>query len=463
MSYLKKYLSVDWTKNNGSKIILVLVVVLTGVFLYGLNVLYPVYLDDWFYTFSMVDGSRIDSFTSIIHSQYLHYFDWGGRVVLHAIAQALLWFGESWANILNTVAYLVLTLTIYSIVNKGNNTNPIIFIFINIFIWFSLPSLSQNILWTTGSANYLWGGVIVFVFLYFYVSYYFTLKKKDGSVKSLAMFLFGVLAGWTNENMAVALIFFLIVFILLLKYQKKEIPRWMIFGLAGAVIGCVIMLLSPGNAIRSKNDLWVAHKMREMEPSFYFYRFVTVTKLAYQHLLVLFLIYIALFIAFLWKGKSERKRETIYISLLFLCTSAVATIAMSGSPMFPERAWFGIIILLITGAMILYAGIEFRGLASKIINYTLFVAIFIVYIVSCYMNYHDLVKFREVSDRREKIIIEEKEKGTKDIIVTDNFFHQKQSSLTTLDLQDWMMIDPGWDKRLGKYYGVNTVVFKVQE
>lgn len=464
MDTLKKYFTIDWIKSHVPAIILFFVVLLTGLFFYELNVLYPIYIDDWSYTFSMADGKRVDSFTSIIQSQYVHYFNWGGRVILHAIAQALLWFGESWANVLNTFAYLALGLIIYSISNNGNKANPVLFIFINIALWFFLPSFSQNILWTTGSANYLWGGLILFSFVLFYTSYYLkqASTEKD-TLKCIGMFILGILAGWTNENMSIALIFFLIYLILLLKYEKKEIPKWMISGLIGAIMGCVVMLLSPGNAVRSKNDLWVAHKMHEMVPSFYFYRFVTVTKLAYQYLFVPVMIYAILIILFWWKGKTERKQQIFRLSLLFFCASVVATIVMSGSPMFPERAWFGIILLLVIGSVILYANIDLSSLVPKVINYTLFGVVFVIYLISCKSNYNDLVRFRETCDRREAVINEEISKGVKDVVVIDKCFYPTQSSLTTLDLQDWMMIDPAWDTRVGKYYGINTVTFKKQE
>lgn len=460
MNAFREYSTVGWIKDNTAKIMLAVAGIVIGVFFYGLNVLYPIYLDDWFYTFNLDGGEKIDGFISIFHSQYAHYFEWGGRVVLHSIAQALLWFGKSWADALNTLAYLALTFSIYFITNKKNKANPILFVYINIFIWFVLPSLSQNLLWKTGSANYLWGGVLLFGFIYNYVSYYMTKESKDSIVKSTALLIFGILAGWTNENMCIALLFFLIGLILLLKYQKQRIPAWMLFGLAGAAIGCVLMLLSPGNMVRSKNDLWVAHQLRETDLSFYFYRFVTVTKLAGRYLLYPVLIYVALSVLYWWKGKQDNKKDIFLLSVLFVCTSAVATAVMAGSPMFPERAWFGILILLVTAGMLLYANIDFSGIAFRSANYALFAVVLIVYVVSCKDNYVELSKFSEISRQRETMIIEERNKGIQDIVIYDHIFQEKQSCLIVLDLQDWLMLDPGWDKRIGKYYGVNTIVFK---
>jgi len=463
MSNPKNELSVNWWNGNKSKVVLAIVILLTGVFFYFLNTLYPIYLDDWFYSFNMVNGERIDGFISIIQSQQEHYFAWGGRVILHSIAQFLLWIGKSWADLLNTLAYLAFTISVYLICNKGNRVSVIVFILISIFFWFSLPSFSQNILWKTGSANYLWGGLILFSFVYLYVSHYIDGKSVDNSIKGAGMFFLGLLAGWTNENMALALIFFLIILLILLKLQKKKVPQWMIFGLVGAAIGCVLLLLSPGNLVRRTNDLWVAHKIREIEPSFYFYRFVTVTKLSFYFLLKPFLVYIVLFFIHLWKGKRDNRKDVILLSLLFLSTSAVATFAMSGSPMFPERAWFGIIALLITASMILYANIEFKTLKVKIVNYSLFAVVLFIFIISCKENYNELKRFRKVCEERDKMILSEKERGIQNIVINDYFFQEKRSPLIVLDLQDWLMIDPGWDKRISKYYGVKSIVFREKE
>lgn len=460
MDILKKIIQACMEKEGAPKFTFYGVVFLIGIFFLILNTLYPVYLDDWHYSFNLIEGGKLTGITDILKSQYDHYFSWGGRSVLHSIAQLLLWIGEPWNNLLNTLAYIFFVLIIYNITNKGNKTNTLLFLYINIFIWFSLPSLSQNLLWTTGSANYLWGGLLVFSLLYYYTSYYLADNSHASKGKPIGIFLLAILAGWTNENVGIALIFFIIGLCILLKLQKREIPLWMIAGLIGTIIGCAFMILAPGNAIRSKNDLWVAHQLRETDLSFYFYRFVTVTKLAYSYLLVPCSIYFILIIVYWLKAKKRQKKEKLQLSLLFFFSAAIATIVMSGSPMFPERAWFGILVLLIAGAMILYANIDFSTRSLSIINCTIFIIILIVYIISCKINYDELYNFSEVCDKREQIIKKEKSKGIQDVIVADTEFRERESCLVVLDLQDWMMIDPGWDTRLGKYYGINSVTFE---
>ncbi|MBD8389885.1 DUF6056 family protein [Dysgonomonas sp. BGC7] len=460
MNASRNLFSITWYKNNASKLVLGGLVLLIGIFFYLLNVLYPIYLDDWFYSFNLANGKPIDGILDILESEYAHYYKWGGRVVLHSIAQFMLWLGESWANVLNTLAYLSLVLLMYSVANKGNKTNLVLFLFVNIFIWFSLPSLSQNLLWTTGSANYLWGCLILFSFIWFYVSSYIGDGQKDTLFQRLGLFCLGVFAGWTNENMGVALIFFLFGLLALLRLQKRDIPKWMILGLIGAVVGCAFMLLAPGNAIRSKNDLWVAHHLREANLSFYFYRFVTVVKLSFVYILIPCVIYLLSLVLCWLKGKREKKKEYLSLSLLLFSSSIVATCVMAGAPMFPERTWFGILILLITAWGVLFANIDLSGKKVGIASYTVFTVAFIIYLISYFENYSELARFSEMCQRRDIMIETEKRKGIEDIVITDELFKQKDSRLIVLDLQDWLVIDPAWDTRLGKYKGVKTIIVK---
>ena len=458
MKFTEKLSLLKSSKAGTQSVLLILTVLFLGLFFFILNRLYPAYLDDWFYFFNYSNGEPIRSFCDIIEGQYEHYFTWGGRNVVHTIAQFLLWIGSFWSNVLNTLVYLLFVLLIYFIANKNNKVNISTFILITILIWFTLPTFSQNILWITGSANYLWGCLIVMGFIYPFISYYYTQRKKQGIVRNISFLLIGIVAGWTNENVAAAMIFLIIGLIILLKVRKIAIPLWMIFGFAGAVIGFAIMVLAPGNYERRAHELWVVHHMKEITPSFYFYRFVTVAKLSYAYLLYPVIIYAASLVLYWKKGIEDKKKETLYLSLLFFLSSVIATLAMSGSPIFPERAWFGIIILLIVAIVILYANLDFSSSILKATNYAIFTILLSVFIISGFISYSDLKAFRDTTDRRERLIKEEIEKGKKDIIITDVLFEEKESALMVLNLQDWLIHErEGWAERYGKYHGVKSI------
>ena len=130
---------------------------------------------------------------------------------------------------------------------------------------------------------------------------------------------------------------------------------------------------------------------------------------------------------------------------------------MSGSPSFPQRAWFGIIILLITAIAILYANIDFSDLKLRIANIVVFAAIFIVYSVSVIESYSELLRFEEVCLYRDRLADKALQEGKKDIIIEDNLFIEKESPLVILDLKDWLVLEESFSSRYGQYKGANTI------
>lgn len=91
------------------------------------NMMTPLLLDDYAYSFiwnndvggnlsivysDFVDFSRISSFYDILISQYNHYFSWGGRSIAHSLLQFFLWQGKSMFNYLNSLAFVLLIVSI---------------------------------------------------------------------------------------------------------------------------------------------------------------------------------------------------------------------------------------------------------------------------------------------------------------------------------------------------------------
>ncbi|WP_409418014.1 DUF6056 family protein, partial [Escherichia coli] len=77
--------------------------------------------------------------------------------------------------------------------------------------WVSNPSLGQTTFWVVGAYNYLLTKIILVGFLFFYSV---NLETKSSS-RRLCLFIFGTIAGCTNENTAVfvVLICFISLFV----------------------------------------------------------------------------------------------------------------------------------------------------------------------------------------------------------------------------------------------------------
>src|SRR6218665_1641392 len=106
------------------KICFGLVIVVSFILIYILNVLHPIFGDDWNYCLLPDGHTKVKSFSDILYTQYEHYFTWGGRTVVHIIAQSLLLVGISIGDFINSLAYLAFTLVIYCMVNQSNKIKP---------------------------------------------------------------------------------------------------------------------------------------------------------------------------------------------------------------------------------------------------------------------------------------------------------------------------------------------------
>jgi len=448
-------------------ILLGVVILLTFLGIYALNYFFPLYTDDWKYAFVYGrDMDRVSGFLDVIESQYYHYFHWGGRSVVHTIAQSLLYVGECWGDLLNSLAYVVLVTLIYLIADYKRKVNLFLYAGISILIWFLIPDLMVCIAWITGSANYLWGCMlvvsIIFPYCMYYLKYEQPYKKKDTIGRCLLFVLWGILAGWTNENLVAGLLTFIFLYIILLKYEKRVVPKWVIFGFIGVVIGAVFMLAAPGNFIRNEIELRTVHGITKdnFEYSYYFYRLVSVAKTYFTYGTLPTIIYFVTLLVFWKKGRSENKQSVFRLSLLFAFMAFVSLLVMAAAPIFPERVWFGIIVLMIIATMLLYANLDFSYKPIKIANCILWIPLLVFFVASYAVSLKDTVRLRQTFNEREAYILKEKENGVQNFILYDKFEPQ-QTFIFTQKVYDIPHLENNlWEDAYAKYYGIKSIEIK---
>ena len=314
-----------------------------GVFvlMFLLNFFTPLIADDYSYSLHRVTREPISSITDILESQYAHYFSWGGRNVVHFLAQLFLWIGKPFFTVINTFAYTAFSLVLYKHASCGakRKYQPFLYLLINLDIWFLMPVFGQTTLWLVGSCNYLWGSLIILSFLLPYRTYLEHGPGKMDKVMIPLWLIFGVLAGWCNENTSGMAVMLTILFLILHKVQQKRIPIWGITGLVGVAAGFIIMIAAPGNYAR--NDLFNEGQslIRRLLDGF-----ETCTGVLWENLLLPCLIFIALYVVLLYgKGSAAFK----LIPLVYFCGGLACNYAMMLSPIYPYRAEFGCISALI--------------------------------------------------------------------------------------------------------------------
>lgn len=421
--------------------------------------MYPIHSDDWMYSFVFNEEPVrfIQNIGDVFVSQYNHYLYWGGRNIVHFIDQILLMISALPREIINSLAFVLFVLVIYKIANLGKALAPMLFLFIGAVLWLGLPTFPQTVIWITGSSNYLWGSLIVLSFLYLYYRFYITEKSKDTRLRALWIFLLGIISGWTNENVSIALLFILFSLLLYCIVRKKRIPLWFAFGVFGVGIGCAIMLAAPGNFIRS-HDTHVALNldtkpigdvlMFKARNIYLIYRYIPTVS-------ALIVVYIVSVLIYWFANKANRNEKVLLGSVLFFMAAHVSALAMIASPIFPVRASFCMHAFMIVAIAILYGDFKFETKGAKIIN-SLFLIVLLIWSGSTYYYeyYNPLTYLQARYKDREQYIELQKDRGVKDIVLKEPPIIMPGQ----FDFEDITADELSWRNRMcADYYEVNSI------
>lgn len=412
-----------------------------------LNIVFPLYSDDWSYSFIFGSKDKISSISDIFYSQYVHYFTWGGRVVAHTIAQFLLLMNPYVADFLNAFIYTLLIYLIYVISVKSYRLNNFFLILIiSLLVLLFVPEIIETTIWITGSANYLWTCVLLLIYIRPFIFNIYLSGKQKGN--SFIFLLYGVIVGCTNENTSFSLI--IISLILLFYYRKKytNIPTWAIVGTIGVIIGFSIMILSPGNFIRK--DVVAAEQMghtitftkRIFDIVFIYIRLISPITFIYLFVLTIYLI-----------NNVARDVRDIFCSVIFVAMGHISVFIMLLSPVFPDRAAFGSVIFILIGMCILINKIS---LTSTTIKYPFIALMFMLILISSYKFY-----FLYNDVKSQKIIMNEINNivdlsNNQDIIIKKEDIAHRPINVVEFssDSTFWL------NKSYAKYKNINTFVFQ---
>lgn len=454
-----------------SKTLVAVLFALIFIAILALNLMQPTFTDDWEYAFiyrlfgyqnkDITPDTRIGCIWDIFTSQYSHYFSWGGRNVNHFIAQFLLYIGTPLNKIINSLAYVFFIYIMCKFTKKKDA--PIRFssvLLINILLFFSLPAFGSTVLWITGSANYLWGTLILLLFLLPYKNFYECgkMQSKTSTLKSIYLFVGGIIAGWTNENMAATAIFVLLVFFFYLRKKRLHIPLWFYTGLLGAIIGFCIMVAAPGNYIRYQTAIAEKGAENISKITLLFDQFVAAISGVFFYLSPIIILYIAILIVY--KHLGRKNHQTTVLSFVFFASAAIATLLMTSAPVFPERAWFGIITLLIIAIVIVYNQLDFDNTLIDQLRTSMIFLCTIVMLGYYISGYKDLSRANAVFSKRAHYINQQKKEGVMDFV----FRHEIKTKSRVNNLYD-LTDDPNyWTNCFyARYHGVNSVVIVKEE
>lgn len=301
----------------------------------------PLMMDDEWYSTVLSAETPLSSFKDIVQAQIWHYNNWGGRAVAHTIAQSiLLYLSEPVANVLNVAMIVLLAWMISALAGQ----KKLAYITLTVGFLHGLNAdWKMSMYWQTGACNYLYTTIIILAFLWFYLGILEQEPEKERPWLVLPVSVLGLLCGWTNENMGPAIWVLTVLVMLWLKREKRTIRPWMIGGSLTCMIGSALMILAPGNSVRSAQvaeteygTLWQI-----------FLRMYSVCKGAWDYLfpvIVVTAVLVVINVAIL--GNPWRKRDA-----MLLIGALLSWGAMILSPHYPERAAFGTMCLLLIVAI----------------------------------------------------------------------------------------------------------------
>ena len=227
--------------------------VLLGIFLvmFILNQWMPIHRDDYDYSLIWMTAEHVSSFQDVVHSAYRHYFLHGGRMVTVFCLDLFLWLGKLWFDIVNALMFVALVVLMYFHARRSVEwrQEPVLLAATGLLAWLAFPHFGEVAVWKSGSTVYLWSAVPVALFL---LPYNLSLAKGRpvlGSWWLLPMFLLGLIAGWSVENLAVTVVALTAGISWYLRRQGA-MAGWMPAGCIGSLLGLIGLVAAPGNFVR---------------------------------------------------------------------------------------------------------------------------------------------------------------------------------------------------------------------
>lgn len=416
------------------------------------NFLTPFRYDDYSYYYST------NNFSTIIKDEFHQYMTWTGRSVVHVIVRFFTKFPKPVFNIFNSIIFIIFMVLVDSLskTKEQKKYSAIRLLFIFALSWIFLPTFGKTIFWLTGSVNYLTAMVIM---LFFIKKYHNSIIKKTkqstNQVIQLIMFLlFGIIAGWCNENTSLGTLIVVVGYSIIHKATKKEkLPIWMITGIIGNLIGLAFMLAAPGNKIRAalftRNNYSFLGKIIDALPHIS----LGITDHAFPLLFCSFLFIILLF----WL-KKDRLHKMISSLYLFSGIATIGVLATSPTAIDWSRSYFGgIVFILISLLISLNNLIILKNTSIKILQSVLYSFIVLKFLLLFVSGSVDILMVGIAYNERIDEINEQISQHKKDIIVSKAAYTPKTDY--SIDFSQDITSDDSAKLNISsaKYFGVTSI------
>lgn len=276
----------------------------------------PTLTDDIIYRFQFSYNLNstpllINSFSELLHSQWVHYFTVNGRFA-SVISPILLMLPSYLICIINTLLFVLLIHFSMVIINADVNNRMMLAAIEFSILFLFMRGFKTAMLWDEGSFNYLWAIVAnMGLFLYFRKIKFKSLSWKRCYLAPLALF-----CGWFHEGLTLPLSIGMIVYFI--QHRKKILHSALLPYFIFYVLGTLLCVITPA--------VW----NRAFEDNAYFSRFINGTVAMLTDARVFWLLIISSLFA--WhKGLFTYKFLKNYAWIIAVLIAAYGIVFMSGT------------------------------------------------------------------------------------------------------------------------------------
>ncbi len=298
-------------------------------------------VDDYSYSFSFADNTRIQKIGDIFPSLVAHRQLLNGRVISHFFVQLFLKYPRFLFSIINSLVVLSeIVLVSRFLSEKTTGSRNLLLTIGVILVWIYTPSFGENYLWLDGAINYHWANALMLLFLLPYYNEFLNSPRKMPLLFVVIQIVISFLAGAYSENVSLIMIFLACSLILGLWIKKKKIPIKLLLYVIIAAFGYCFLMSAPATATRSAslNFSALANNLHK------------VLILSKNYLLAPYIIFVLLLTLCIYYQASKEK---IILSLLLWFAGLLSLLTFVFAAYFVERHFSCTIFLTVFASILL--------------------------------------------------------------------------------------------------------------
>ena len=404
----------------------------------------PMLADDYSYSFSYADGSRIKSLGDVFRSLCAHRQSMNGRMFSHGLAMVFLLLPKMVFNLANAINAVLLFFLFQKYLEDSDPGKTVVLVLCSfLLIWAFMPVFGQVFLWLDGSLNYSWALTVMMAFLY---PFYCDFVGKTAAVFDRRWFrmlfvVFAFIAGGYSENASCAAVFAAACFAFP-ALRKKKLSSWLIAAWISACLGFLFLMTAPAESGRAAQTglLGIAKNIQR------------VFEAPWQELSFLYFLFAALLVTALICGA---ERKTVMSAIVFFMSSVISVLVFIFAVYFPWRSLCATTVFLTASCMLLLRGIWTEGI--KYPAPILTAVLTVNFIFSFVLGMGDIAVMFMESGQRIAAIEEGIAQGLDPIEIRRYSSNTKYAACYLLpDVYDDSTLWPNYD--IAAYYGAPAVV-----